>query len=200
MRRYLHCFPQIIHVALPPPLTPLTTARLTLRPYQPTDEADFFAVLDQNRRRLEPAFPARVAAVQTPADATRTISQFAQDWRTGRLYVFGIWHRETATYLGDISLRPSWQTPLTAEVGYYLAAHAEGHGYAREALAATVQFGFGEHLQAHYLTLRCRRNNPRSLAVAEAVGFRPINTSRRRIWPLRSKESEIVHYRLDPTP
>ncbi|HEX8428189.1 GNAT family N-acetyltransferase [Hymenobacter sp.] len=185
-----------MHAALPPPLTPLITARLTLRPYQSTDEADFFAVLDQNRRRLEPSFPARVASVQTLADATRTIKQFAQDWRTGRLYVFGIWHRETAAYLGDISLRPTLQNPVSAEVGYYLAAHAEGQGYAREALAAAVQFGFGEYLQARYLTLRCRRNNPRSLAVAEATGFRPVST-RRRLWPLRSPETEIMHYRLD---
>ncbi|UOG74157.1 GNAT family N-acetyltransferase [Hymenobacter tibetensis] len=188
-----------MHAALPPPLVPLTTSRLVLRPYQPTDKAVFFAVLDQNRRRLEAAFPARVAAVQTLSDATRTLAQFAHDWQSGRLYVLGIWHRETDAYLGDISLRPSWQSPLSAEIGYYLAAEAEGHGYAREALAAAVQFGFGEHLRAHHLTLRCRRNNPRSLAVAEAVGFRPVTTTRRRLWPLRVKDSDIMHYRLEPT-
>jgi RimJ/RimL family protein N-acetyltransferase len=190
-----------MYATLPPPFIPLTTARLTLRPYLPTDEAAFFALIDRNRCRLESAFPARVGAVQTPADAARTITQFAQDWRSGRLYVLGIWHRETAAYLGDISLRPSWHTPSSAEIGYYLAADAEGHGYAREALAAAVQFGFGEHVQAHHLTLRCRRNNPRSLAVAEAVGFRPVNTTtRRRLWPLRNKETEILHYRLEPAP
>jgi RimJ/RimL family protein N-acetyltransferase len=185
-----------MYAATPLPLTPITTARLVLRPYQPTDEAAFFTVLDQNRRRLEPAFPTRVAAVQTSADATRVLVQFTQDWRTGRLYVFGIWHRETAAYLGDISLRPGWQEPLSAEIGYYLAAEAEGYGYAREALAAAVQFGFGEQLRAHHLTLRCRHDNPRSMAVAESAGFRVVVT-RRRLWPLRSKEPEIIHYRLD---
>ena len=188
-----------MHAALSPPVTPITTARLTLRPYLSTDEAAFFAVLSQNRHRLEPAFPARVAAVQTSADAARLLVQFAQEWRTGRLYVFGIWQHDTAAYLGDISLRPSWQVPISAEIGYYLAAEAEGHGYAREALAATVQFGFGKYLQAHHLTLRCRRDNPRSIAVAEAVGFQPVVPTRRRLWPLRSKEPEIVHYRLDPS-
>ena len=185
-----------MYAATPPPLTPITTARLTLRPYQPADEAAFFAVLNQNRRRLEAAFPTRVAAVQTPADAAQVLAQFTQDWRTGRLYVLGIWHRETAAYLGDISLRPSWQEPLSAEIGYYLAAEAEGYGYAREALGAAVQFGFSEQLRAHYLTLRCRHDNPRSIAVAESVGFEA-SITRRRLWPLRSKESEIIHYRLD---
>jgi len=186
-----------MYTAAPPPLTPIVTARLTLRPYQHTDEAVFFAVLDQNRFRLKSSFPARVAAVQTRADAARTLVQFAQDWRSGRLYVFGIWHRETGAYLGDISLRPSWQEPLSAEIGYYLAAAAEGYGYAREALAAAVQFAFSPHLRAHHLTLRCQRTNPRSIAVAEAVGFQAVST-RRRLWPLRGKEAEILHYRLEP--
>ena len=185
----------------PPPCAPppasLFTARLTLRPYQATDQASFFALLDQNRERLEPAFPSRVAAVRTPADAGRILAQFAQDWRTGRLYVFGIWHTATSTYLGDISLRPSQATPVSAEIGYYLAAEAEGYGYAREALAAAVQFGFGAPLQASSLTLRSRRDNPRSIAVAEHVGFRPV-VARRRLWALRTGDNDITHYRLEP--
>jgi RimJ/RimL family protein N-acetyltransferase len=157
----------------------------------------FFTVLNQNRSRLAPAFPNRVAAVQNIADAARTLTQFKQDWQTGRLYVFGIWHTQTGAYLGDISLRPSWQLPRSAEIGYYLAAEAEGHGYAREALAAAVTFGFSQYLEAQYLTLRCRRNNPRSIAVAKAIGFQPVVT-RRRLWPLRYKEPDIVHFRLEP--
>lgn len=191
--------PQIIYAAsvLPaaPPTTPRHTARLTLRPYQPTDEAVFFALLHHNRSRLQNAFPARVAAVQAPPDAGRVLRQFAQDWQRGRLYVFGIWHTATSTYLGDISLRPAWSAPVSAEIGYYLAEAAEGHGYAREALAAAVQFGFAAPVQAAFLTLRCRSSNPRSMAVAAYVGFRPV-VARRRLWSLRGT-SDIVHYRLD---
>jgi RimJ/RimL family protein N-acetyltransferase len=178
-----------------PPTTPRHTARLTLRPYQPTDEAAFFAVLHHNRSRLQNAFPARLAAVQTPPDAGRVLRQFAQDWQQGRLYVFGIWHTATGTYLGDISLRPSWSAPVSAEIGYYLAEAAEGHGYAREALAAAVQFGFDAPVQAQSLTLRCRPTNPRSMAVAEHAGFRPV-VARRRLWSLRGAP-DILHYRLE---
>jgi RimJ/RimL family protein N-acetyltransferase len=180
--------------AAPSP-TPRHTARLTLRPYQPTDEAAFFAVLDENRSRLQPAFPARVAAVQALPDAGRVLRQFRQDWQQGRLYVFGIWHTASGVYLGDISLRPSWSAPVSAEIGYYLAAAAEGHGYAREALAEAVQFGFGAPVQAQSLTLRCRHTNPRSMAVAEHVGFRPV-VARRRLWSLRGA-ADIVHFRLE---
>lgn len=178
-----------------PSTTPRHTARLTLRPYQPTDEADFFAVLHHNRSRLQNAFPARVAAVQALPDAGRVLRQFSQDWQQGRLYVLGIWHTASGAYLGDISLRPSWGALVSAEIGYYLAAEAEGYGYAREALAAAVQFGFEAPVLAQTLTLRCRPTNPRSMAVAEYVGFRPV-VARRRLWTLRGT-SDIVHYRLE---
>lgn len=181
-----------------PPLTTLTTARLTLRPYAPTDEAVFFALLDKERNRLRPAFPARVAATTTPTDAGRMLATFQNDWHTDRLYVLGIWHTATAAYLGDISLRPQpgRARTRTAEIGYYLAQSAEGHGYAREALAAAVQFGF-DALQMVTFSIRCRANNSRSCAVAKAAGFRQLPT-RTRLWPLRKPdaEGEILYYGL----
>jgi RimJ/RimL family protein N-acetyltransferase len=179
-----------------PSLAPIHTSRLILRPYEATDEAAFFGALDASRQRLKLAFPTRVATVQTPADAGRVLASFHQDWRTGRLYVLGIWLRATNCYLGDISLKPTWNAAVTAEIGYYLAAEAEGYGYAREALAAAAGFGFHSTLAATRLDIRCRADNPRSCAVAEHVGFRQLPV-RPRLWPLRSaKPAEILHYAL----
>lgn len=80
--------------AAPPRSVPanalLPSARLRLRPYQPADVASFFQLIAHNRERLRPSFPAREAAVQTPADAARVLTDFAHDWQTGRLYVLGI--------------------------------------------------------------------------------------------------------------
>lgn len=171
---------------------PCLSARLTLRPYQPTDVELFFCLLDANRPRLQPAFPARLAAVQTRADAAQVLYQFDQDWETGHLYVFGIWHTTTGRYLGDISLRPSWRSPVTGEIGYYLSAEAEGHGYAREALAAMVEFGFTT-LRAAHLLIRCRDDNPRSCAVAEAVGFHPVPPQPHR-WALGVRNATPIRY------
>jgi RimJ/RimL family protein N-acetyltransferase len=166
-----------MHAATPPLLapahTPLSSARLTLRPYLPSDQAAFFQLIDENRVRLKPAFPSREATVQSPQDSATVLAMFEQDWAAGRLYVFGIWHTETNVYLGDISLKPNWTAPISAEIGYYLAATAEGHGYAREALEAVVPFGF-ETLGAARLLIRCRADNPRSCAVAESVQFKPL--------------------------
>ncbi|MFD1871393.1 GNAT family N-acetyltransferase [Hymenobacter bucti] len=146
----------------------LDTNRLQLRPYQATDADAFFRVLDQSRARLQHSFPDRLRAVPTLADAPTQLAAFARDWRTGRFYVFGIWHRANQAYLGDICLMP--QRGGQAEIGYYLALEAEGHGYAREALGAIVQFGF-EQVQAERLLIRCFADNKRAQQVAQAHGF-----------------------------
>ncbi|RSK35292.1 GNAT family N-acetyltransferase [Hymenobacter metallilatus] len=191
-------FPEIMYAAPPfpaPPATPLHTARLVLRPYLPSDADEFFRLIQENRARLRPAFPAREAATPTTTAAGQVLTQFRHDWAAGRLYVLGIWQQQTQRYLGDISLKPNWAPPVTAEIGYYLAAEAEGHGYAREALAAVVGFGF-EALHAGRLLIRCRTSNPRSCAVAEAAGFQPL-PPRPRPWPLNTfHTSDILYYSL----
>lgn len=181
---------------LPAPAgAPLLTARLVLRPYQPSDADTFFGLIDENRARLRPSFPAREAATPTRAAAAQVLAQFRHDWAAGRLYVFGIWHQHTQHYLGDISLKPNWTSPVTAEIGYYLAAEAEGHGYAREALAAAVAFGF-DTLHTARLLIRCQASNPRSCAVAQAAGFQPL-PPKPRPWPLRALgTSGILYYSL----
>ena len=117
--------------------------------------------------------------------------------------MFGIWHRDTRAYLGDICLMP--QQAGQAEIGYYLAPEAEGQGYAREALGVIVEFGFGQ-VQAARLLIRCYADNVRGQAVAQAQGFVPepapavVATSGfwpRLRWGLRRTavfEPEILHF------
>lgn len=161
------------------PRVPLLTNRLCLRPYELTDAEPFFALLDAERARFRPSFPDRLQSVRTPADATTALRAFSQDWQSGRFYVFGIWSRTAAAYLGDICLMP--QAKGQAEIGYYLAAAAEGHGYAREALAAVVAFGFGT-VGSQRLLIRCFADNDRGQAVALAAGFHPELPPKRPPW------------------
>ena len=161
------------------PRTPLLTPRLCLRPYEPTDAPDFFALIEGDRDRLRPSFPDRLQAVRVPPDALAALQAFADDWLTGRFYVFGLWHRTTNAYLGDICLMP--QAKGQAEIGYYLATAAEGHGYAREALTAVVRFGF-RAVGSQRLLIRCFADNERGQAVARAAGFQPEAPPKRPQW------------------
>ena len=161
------------------PRAPLHTARLCLRPYEPADAESFFALLHADRNRFQTSFPDRLQAVRAPDDAAVALRDFAEDWRTGRFYVFGIWHRTTTTYLGDICIMP--QAKGQAEIGYYLAATAEGQGFAREALTAVVSFGFGL-VGSQRLLVRCYADNTRGQAVARAAGFQPETPPMRTPW------------------
>ena len=161
------------------PRDPLYTARLCLRPYEPADAAAFFVLLDADRPRFHASFPDRLQAVRVPSDAHAALQAFADDWRTGRFYVFGIWHRATATYLGDICLMP--QQKGQAEIGYYLTAAAEGQGFAREALQAIAAFGL-DCVGSQRLLVRCYADNVRGQAVARAVGFQPEPPPKRPLW------------------
>ena len=161
------------------PRAPLYTARLCLRPYEPADADAFFALLHADRPRFQPSFPDRLQAVRSAADAVVSLRSFAEDWRTGRFYVFGIWHRATARYLGDICLMP--QHKGQAAIGYYLAAAAEGQGFAREALAAVIDFGF-DAVGSQRLLVRCYQSNVRGQAVARAVDFQLEAPPKRPLW------------------
>jgi RimJ/RimL family protein N-acetyltransferase len=180
------------------PALTLETARLQLRPYEAADAAAFFAVLDQSRARLHLSFPDRLRAVPTLAAAAGQMRLFAQDWHTGRFYVFGIWHRESHAYLGDICIMP--QRGDQAEIGYYLAEAAEGQGHAREALAAIVQFGF-EQVQAGRLLIRCFADNVRAQQVAQAHGFQLLTKEgperpwfRFSFWDSEPPKPAILHF------
>jgi ribosomal-protein-alanine N-acetyltransferase len=161
------------------PRTPLYTERLCLRPYEPADADAFFGLLHADRPRFQSSFPDRLLAVRAPADAVASLLTFADDWGTGRFYVFGIWHRTTTEYVGDICLMP--QQKGQAEIGYYLAAAAEGQGFAREALAAIIDFGF-ELVGSQRLLVRCYASNVRGQAVARAVGFQLQPPLKRPLW------------------
>ena len=161
------------------PRAPLYTERLCLRPYEPADADDFFALLHADRSRLQPSFPDRLQAVRSPTDAHTALRAFADDWRTGRFYVFGLWYRASGDYVGDICLMP--QHRGQAEIGYYLAAAAEGQGFAREALAAVADFGFWV-VGSQRLLVRCFQANVRGQAVARAAGFVPEPPPRRPVW------------------
>lgn len=180
------------------PALVLETPRLRLRPYEAADAAVFFAVLDQSRARLQLSFPDRLRAVPTLAAAAGQLGLFAQDWRTGRFYVFGIWHRESQAYLGDICIMP--QRGDQAEIGYYLAQVAEGQGYAREALGAIVQFGF-EQVRATRLLIRCFADNERAQQVAQAHGFQLLTMEeperpwfRFSFWDSEPPKPAILHF------
>ena len=149
----------------------LISARLLLRPYQEADTQMFYTLIQKNKQRLAPVFPGRIRQVTSLDEARRFLLQFKADWILGKSYAFGAWRQDTAEYIGDISLKNIDRSIPKAEIGYYLDARAEGHGYGAEMLETIIRFAFEEAL-LNKIFLRTSLHNARSYVLAEKCGFR----------------------------
>lgn len=145
----------------------LTTARLTLRPFVPSDAA----------------LVAELAGAREVADTTRNIPhpylpEMAEQWisaqpaafTAGSVVTFAISSRSDATLYGAISLRLALDDKR-AEMGYWLGVPYWGKGYTTEAAAAIVDYGFSEwqlnRIYASHIT-----RNPASGRVMQKIGMR----------------------------
>ena len=149
----------------------LDTARLLLRRWVAADRVPF-AALNADPRVME-YFPAVLTAAASDALVERIEQGFE---RSG----FGLWaleRRDTGQFIGFVGLsRPGFTAHFTApsapavEVGWRVAADSWGHGYASEAAAAALAFGF-EVLGLHEIVSFTARRNLRSRRVMERIGM-----------------------------
>jgi RimJ/RimL family protein N-acetyltransferase len=80
-----------------------------------------------------------------------------------------------ATPIGFTTLRPCARDGVpddVLEVGYVFARTHRGHGYAREAVAATLAWGFAEFPGAPRIVALTQEANQRSCRLLEALGMR----------------------------
>jgi ribosomal-protein-alanine N-acetyltransferase len=118
----------------------LRTERLVLRRWRPEDREPF-AALNADPVVME-HFPAPLTREQSDELVDRILVAFEERGH-------GLWAVEVldaGTFIGFTGLSvPGFQTSFTpcVEVGWRLARHAWGHGYAPEAARAALADGFG---------------------------------------------------------
>lgn len=145
----------------------LETARLSLRRWEREDREPF-AVLNADPEVME-YFPATLSRAESDALADRIEADIE---RRG----FGLWAvevRDGAGFIGFVGLDvPSFEADFTpaVEVGWRLARHAWGHGYATEAARAALAHGFGS-LGLGEIVAMTAVGNRRSRAVMERLGM-----------------------------
>lgn len=157
--------------------TTLRTVRLLLRPWAPTDATALAPILAANAARLAPWLPARVAAPAPPAELAERLAGYAADFDAQRAFRYALLAADGAL-LGGASLHPraaAGRVPLAEatciELGYWLAAEAEGRGLALEAARALLDVAATLPGLTH-AEARVDPRNARSAAVARRLGFR----------------------------
>ena len=117
---------------------------------------------------------ARYQSWETPYPLDSARALIAQ-MRNVRFAQPGVWLQigiETSGRLiGDIAVRVDGDQARQATVGFTLAADAQGHGYATEALRTVISLLFTEH-DVHRICADCDTRNDRSVSLLERVGTR----------------------------
>lgn len=160
----------------------IRTERLTLRSYEPADAAALERFLQANAERLRGLAVPWGLDREQETDGARYVQRVRMGWLLGSIMVFGIWPHGDAEIAGEILLFGNRDRRV--EVGYYLAAPAEGRGFASEAIRAVCAFAF-ERLEAERVIARCDSANARSRRAAQRAGF-----------AIESERDGITHFSL----
>ena len=145
----------------------LTTNRLLLRRWRPSDRAPF-AALNADLRVME-CFPSTLTTAESDAMVDRIEAHFAEKG-------FGLWVVEVpgvAEFIGFIGLStPRFTAHFTpcVEIGWRLACEHWGHGYATEGAKAALTYGF-QTLKLPEIVAMTAVGNHRSRHVMEKLGM-----------------------------
>jgi RimJ/RimL family protein N-acetyltransferase len=148
-------------------MSELTTPRLSLRHWQPGDLGPFAAVnADPEVMRY---FPAALTTGKSDQFAARIQAMRAQQgWGLWAVEVVGV-----APFIGFVGLnRTRFDAPFTpaVEVGWRVARQYWGHGYATEAAAASLTFGFDQLCLEEIVSFTATVNDP-SRRVMQRLGM-----------------------------
>ncbi|RYY12976.1 MAG: N-acetyltransferase [Cytophagaceae bacterium] len=155
----------------------IETARLRLRGHYPADLKAFLAMWQ------EPQFYQHLAGHPLPEEEVWT--KMLRHLGVWYLYGYGFWaveEKATGDFIGAVGFG-EWQRAITPslkgfpEVGWVLAPHTHGRGYALEAAQAALAWGDAHLPQARTVCLVDVANAP-SLRLAAKLGYQEIDRVR----------------------
>ncbi len=170
----------------------IETERLILRAPEPRDRAPLHAMW------ADPRVMADLGPIKTAADSDAALARHASYAPLG---FFAIERREDGATIGFCGLKPGApNTPIVdmLEVGWMLAVPYWGAGYAREAAAASITWGWAARDDAAIVAITARRN-AKSRGLMERLGMHHV-AALDFIHPLFAVEdslSDTVTYRID---
>lgn len=148
----------------------LETERLILRPHRISDFPDCVAMW------REPQVLRYTIGSESPPQRTwQRLLAYRGHWA---LLGFGYWaveSRATGRYIGELGFADFHRDDEPAiagipEIGWALAAHAHGRGYATEALRKVVEWG-DAHLSSTRTVCIVHRDNAPSIRLARKFGY-----------------------------
>jgi len=183
----------VVQLVLPDP--PLSADGVLLRGWSETDVPAVVAACQ------DPTIARWTAMIPSPygeADALEWIAAQGPALREGRSVELAITSRHTGELFGAVALSNVSLVQRRSGVGYWLAAHARGHGHATTAVRLVARWGFQE-LGLERLELFTDVDNVASQNVATRCGFRREGRLRSHLLVLSTgKRRDSLVYGLVP--
>ena len=143
--------------------------RIVLRAYRDDDAADLWHAVDASREHLKRWMP-WVNEHNSLAFSRDYVRRTQAKWIAREDLPMGVWRKVDDQFLGATGVhRIDWAIPAM-EIGYWLRADAQGHGYMTESVKLITGFAF-RHLLAERVTIVCDSKNLRSAGVPPRAGF-----------------------------
>jgi RimJ/RimL family protein N-acetyltransferase len=149
------------------PASPLTDGTLLLRPFVLDDvPAVTEACQDPEIARWTSAIP----SPYTEEDARRWIASHPERWASGLGASFALIDPAEGALVGTVGLQHVTREHRDAEIGYWVAAWARGHGVATRAVALATRWAFSS-FDLDALDLLTMLGNTSSERVADKAGY-----------------------------
>ena len=140
----------------------IATERLLIRPLQ---EADWAALYAYTSNPTVMAYIPEGMMSEAQAQAFVRQNQQAES-----VTAYALLRTADKQFIGHMIFHP-WFAPRTYEIGWILHPAYHRQGYASEAAAALLRYGFAE-MQLHRIIATCQPENPASYGVMEKIGMR----------------------------
>lgn len=168
----------------------LTTERLILRRIRVADTADMYTYskrADVTKYLLWDPHPSE--------EYTREYTTYLQSrYREGELYDWAITLRESGKMIGTCGFAAIYAADDRAEIGYVINPDFSSRGYASEAVAAVLAYGFSA-LKLNRIEARCFDANAASIRVMEKNGFLYEGTGRQSM-KIKGEYQDIRTYAI----
>lgn len=143
--------------------------RVVVRAYRLEDAEALHEAIEESRDHLRPWMA--WAREHQSLDETRDfILRCQARWLLREGFTSGVFDVHTGRLLGGSGFRPVDWDVRTFEIGYWLRAGAEGHGYVTESTRLLTDYLF-DQLAAQRVQILCDARNTRSASVPARLGF-----------------------------
>jgi RimJ/RimL family protein N-acetyltransferase len=160
---------------------------------------EMFNIVDNERERLVQTEP-HWNKIQTFEDEAASLQNIEDARDKGTSFSFGITMPEedgTRKIIGGCIVHTISREHQRCEIGYWIGAEYEGHGFTTESVAALEKACF--NVGFHRIEMLSRSENKRSILLPKRLGYE-LEGRKRDAWIINGvRQDELIYAKLRPT-